>query len=190
MRYTSQDELGRLILVMAKSETSISHSDVMCRTNVHPRDVTVKLQELLKTGLLRAEGNTRAYTYFLHEPKLQPSLDVMMASSQGSPPSSQGSPPSSQGSPPSSQGSDGLPWDHLMAMAHDVRTRRRPKTVMHDTIVGLCAVAALTASELAKLVGRSKEYLQNDYLWPMISSGALMYQKPSSTDPNQRYVAP
>ena len=78
-----------------------------------------------------------------------------------------------------------------MSMAQRVRERKRnSREVMRETIVELCTVRALTAPELAELLGVSKEYLRNEYLSPMISDGLLHHHKDAPTDPNQRYVTP
>ena len=194
-RYTSQDEVGRLILVMAKGEDSISHGDVMSRTTAHPRDVTVKLQELLKVGLLQSHGNGRALSYSFVDPSLQPSLNFERGS-QGSGSSLPGSDESLPGSGSSLPGLDeSLPgwgdvsWGELMSVAQQVRERsRNSKAVMQEKLIELCSMAALTSAELSTLTGVSKKYLQDVYLGPMVQAGLLQHQKSSPTDPNQRYL--
>ena len=61
--FTQQNELGRIILVTAEVEQCINHSQVCELSDEHPRDVTLKLQELVRKGLLTSSGRTRATTY-------------------------------------------------------------------------------------------------------------------------------
>ena len=72
LSYTQQDELGRLVLVLAQTQSPISHADVMKMTSEHSRNVTMKIQELLRYGLLKAHGNNRAQTYTLSSPVSSP----------------------------------------------------------------------------------------------------------------------
>ena len=61
--FTKQDELGRTILVTAEAEGSITHARARELTERHSRDVTLKLQELLRRGYLESDGKTRGTTY-------------------------------------------------------------------------------------------------------------------------------
>lgn len=61
--FTNQDELGRSILVTAEAEGSITHARARELTDRHSRDVTLKLQELLRRGYLESDGKTRGTTY-------------------------------------------------------------------------------------------------------------------------------
>jgi ATP-dependent DNA helicase RecG len=50
------DELGRLALVTAHAERGFNHARLRDLTSAHPRDITLKLQELLRKGLLVPSG--------------------------------------------------------------------------------------------------------------------------------------
>lgn len=63
--FDAQDELGRLVLVTAHAEDGVMHSRVAGLTNAHPRDVTLKLQELVRKGLLVTSGPVRTRRYAL-----------------------------------------------------------------------------------------------------------------------------
>ncbi len=58
-RFLSLDELGRLILVTAHAEGRISHARIRELTDEHSRDLTLKLQELVRSGFLEAQGERR-----------------------------------------------------------------------------------------------------------------------------------
>lgn len=81
-RFDSLDELGRLALVTAHAEGSFTHAQLKALTSVHSRDVTLKLQELIRKGLLIASGPPRALSYALPtqaEPPSRPALAVEVA---------------------------------------------------------------------------------------------------------------
>ncbi|MCA9526789.1 MAG: putative DNA binding domain-containing protein, partial [Myxococcales bacterium] len=61
--FTRQDELGRTILVTAEVEGRLDHARVRELSEAHSRDITLKLQELMRHGLLESAGKTRDMTY-------------------------------------------------------------------------------------------------------------------------------
>ncbi len=61
--FTSQDELGRLILVTAEVERSVDHERIRELSDAHPREITLKLQQLVRQGLLDASGGVRNKAY-------------------------------------------------------------------------------------------------------------------------------
>jgi ATP-dependent DNA helicase RecG len=63
--YLEQDELGRLAIVTALAENEVSHARIVEVTGAHSRDVTLKLQELMRKGLLNSDGPLRKKSYFL-----------------------------------------------------------------------------------------------------------------------------
>ncbi|MCB9540021.1 MAG: putative DNA binding domain-containing protein [Myxococcales bacterium] len=62
-QFTSQDELGRSILVTAEVERSVDHQRVRELSDAHPREITLKLQQLVRQGLLGASGGMRSKAY-------------------------------------------------------------------------------------------------------------------------------
>ena len=78
-----------------------------------------------------------------------------------------------------------------MGCAEHIRTRKRvPKHLMRDMILTLCGRQPLTTSELSTLLGRSRDYLQNEYLGALIKSGDLVYGSAKPTSPDQTYTVP
>lgn len=63
--FDAQDELGRIALVTAHAEHGVTHARVAALTTAHTRDVTLKLQELVRKGLLVASGPPRTRLYAL-----------------------------------------------------------------------------------------------------------------------------
>jgi hypothetical protein len=66
--------------------------------------------------------------------------------------------------------------------------RRLAPDVMANLVLDLCAVTALSAQELARLLGRSDDYVRS-ILRPLVSSGKLGFLHPERpTHREQRYV--
>jgi ATP-dependent DNA helicase RecG len=66
--FTGQSELGRTILVTAEVEGNIGHARVRELSGAHSRDITLKLQELVRLGLLESSGRGRNTSYTPTEP--------------------------------------------------------------------------------------------------------------------------
>ncbi|MCL2823442.1 MAG: putative DNA binding domain-containing protein [Polyangiaceae bacterium] len=66
-----QDHLGRVALVTAHAEHGMTHARLSDLTGAHSRDVTLKLQELVRRGLLVPSGSPRARTYSF------PDIDIL-----------------------------------------------------------------------------------------------------------------
>ncbi len=62
--FKGQDELGRIILVTAEAEGSTSHGRIRELSDAHPHDITQKLRELVRSGMLESQGRTRNMTYW------------------------------------------------------------------------------------------------------------------------------
>lgn len=81
-----------------------------------------------------------------------------------------------------------LPPD--LAESIDELNRWTPQVELRRLIVRLCAWQPMTAAELTQLLGRSRTYLRNAYIGPMIKNGDLEYTNPENPrDPEQRYQA-
>jgi len=75
-RFVSLGELGHLILATAHAEGHASHSRIRELTDAHARDITLKLQELVRGGFLQSSGERRATVYSLSEFPDSPSGDL------------------------------------------------------------------------------------------------------------------
>lgn len=64
-RFTGLDELGRIAVVTAHAENRVSHSRLCELTETHSRDVTLKLQDLVRRGMLEPMGKGTGRSYRL-----------------------------------------------------------------------------------------------------------------------------
>lgn len=65
--------------------------------------------------------------------------------------------------------------------------RTRDKDRLRSLLLDLCERRFYRADELARITGRNTEYLQKDYLSPLIGEGRLVYKYPG--DPNHPHQA-
>ena len=161
-----QDELGRMALVTAHAEHGVTHARVASLTTAHPRDVTVKLQELVRRGLLVASGPPRTRLYTL------PGDAGTVQSSEQSPPASEQS--SEQSSAGSENGSEVRGW--------------KSKTDQLDAVLAFCSDEWRTLPEIAKALGRQPSTVRTKYLPPLLERGALRRKYPDNPQhPLQAY---
>lgn len=167
--FRTLDELGRVTLVTAAVEGSISHARIREISDAHPRDITLKLQELVRRGFLESSGRRRGTTYALPVP----------ASSTQSPASSTQS--STQTAPSSTQstGEQGV-------AASSWASREE----VEAAILAIAAPGFVTADELARRLKRSIRTLRQNYLNRMVADGKLTLLHPDKpTSPHQAYRA-
>ncbi|KQM62700.1 hypothetical protein ASE75_13820 [Sphingomonas sp. Leaf17] len=61
---------------------------------------------------------------------------------------------------------------------------------MESLLIDLCAWRALSAEEIANLLGRTAHYISNKYLYRMVREGQLRHKYPEMVKhPGQRYIA-
>ena len=154
------------------------------------------LRRLRDRGLLEKEGSGSSTYYVLsqtsvepQEPPTQLTLDIGTAFV----------PTASGSKPDSSFGESDMPAcnlevatlpTELATLLATLRARNNGET-LRQAIVLLCTWKPLTVDELSTLLGKSRNYLRNKHLIPMISSGQLRFRYPESAKhPNQAYVAP
>ena len=69
--------------------------------------------------------------------------------------------------------------------------RRIEPAEMERLLVDLCAWTALSAEEIASLLGKTSNYISNRYLYRMAKDGRLQYKYPEMLKhPGQRYLTP
>ena len=72
-----------------------------------------------------------------------------------------------------------------------LRGQRLDKAELGAVLLKLCQVRAFTAEELEHLLGKSRKYLLNEHLRPMVREGALKLLYPESAKhPHQAYLVP
>lgn len=154
------------------------------------------LRRLRDRGLLEKEGSGSSTYYVLsqtsvepQEPPTQLTLDIGTAFV----PTASGSKPDSsfvESDMPACNLEVATLPPELATLLATLRTRSNGET-LRQAIVLLCTWKPLTVDELATLLGKSRNYLRNKHLIPMISSGQLRFRYPESAKhPNQAYVAP
>lgn len=173
-RFTGQDELGRVILVTAEAEGSLNHPRARELTDAHSRDVTLKLQELVRTGLLESSGKTRGTAY---RPPLR--------SAEASPRSDASSPQSSP------QRAARLPQSGEADIVERVaRARWARAEDVRAAILVLCRGRFVTAAELGTALTRKPVTVQQNYASPMLAEGLLEARYPETpSHPAQAYRA-
>ncbi len=174
--FDGQDELGRLALVTAHAERGVTHARLAALTNAHPREVTLKLQELVRKGVLVGSGSGRARLYALvtgstgAELQQESSEETLGGSEERSPASEE----SSEESAPGSERTRG--W--------------RPMADQLAKVLEFCAERWRTLPEIAAALGREPSTVRTMYLRPLLERGALLRKHPDSPrHPHQAYRA-
>ncbi len=182
-RFTGQDELGRIILVTAEVEGSLNHARARELSDVHPRDITLKLQELVRKELLDSSGKTRGTTYTPHElPSLPLFADYLdtTTNARTSSPHSDANPPHSDANP-----------QQIEQVVERVRaSRRAPPAAVRAAILALCSDHFVTVNELATTLGRQAVTIQQNYVSKMLKERLLDARYPQTpSHPGQAYRA-
>jgi hypothetical protein len=179
------DELGRLALVTAHAERGFNHARLRDLTSAHPRDITLKLQELVRKGFLVPSGNTRATTYRLALDSGETSGGVEQdsgSSEETSEESSFSSEESSLGSEESSLGSEESPADGGNTRGWATRAKQL------EAVLAFCADHWRTLPEIAHAMGRTDSTVRTMYLRPLLQQDALERLHPESPrHPHQAY---
>jgi ATP-dependent DNA helicase RecG len=167
-RFDSLDELGRLVLVTANAEGGVTHARIKELTSVHSRDITLKLQDLLRRDFLDASGPARRRVYRL----LSSSEESLGSSDESSEESLTGSEERSTSSEETLLGTRG--W--------------APKETLVASILGYCQDDWRTLSEISAHVGRTPSTVRTEYLRDLIADGRLeRLHRESPKHPAQAY---
>jgi predicted HTH transcriptional regulator len=169
------DELGRLALVTAHAERGFNHARLRDLTSAHPRDITLKLQELVRKGLLVPSGNTRATTYQLASGSEPSSEESLLGSEESSEESLLGSEESSF----SSEESSSDKGRHRGWAAREQQL---------EAVLTFCLEDWRTLPEIAVAVVRTESTVRTMYLRPLLQQDALERRYPESPrHPHQAY---
>ena len=203
--------LERQALVTAAVEGRVSNGRLQLLTSEHPATITKALTGLAGRNLLIQKGQKR-WAYYVLPEEAEPSLWTSPGDRQevrsSSPDSGGRSPdkvPSFPDSGPSFPDSgpsfpdnttDDAPLDEaqiqaLRAQAFPRGFKERLKVeALNEAIVALCTRRALTAAQLAQVLGRNPAYLQERALNRLVSQGRLAMRFPGNpTHPQQAYWA-
>lgn len=185
--YAGLDELDRVILMIAHRFGAIGNSDVQPYRPEHPRDIGIRLKELVNRGCLEKEGQGRGTRYRLPGTQLQGVLGIAIAANGNM----LGSGSEQKGPSSEHLTSDSEHFDTLREIAAPIRdTGRAPKQMVREVLLELCARDYLTLRTLAELLNRSPDSIRNHYLTPMLAEGLMELRFPESPNhPNQGYRA-
>ena len=174
-QFDSQDELGRLALVTAHAEGGFTHARLAALTNAHSRDVTLKIQELLRKRLLDSAGPPRAKTYTLlggYAAAVPLGIQERLPGFEESPAGSGQSIGQSIGQSSGGSGQTSEPvgqprgWASLDAQG--------------AAVIEFCRAEWRTLSEIARALGRAEETVRKRYLPPLLERGELERRHPDS----------
>jgi predicted HTH transcriptional regulator len=212
-KFTGQDELGRVVLVTAEVEGSIQHARIRELSKAHPRDITLKLQELVKYGFLESSGRARITTYTKRGPSELPlfaatlsdatsttsdaTLTLSDATSALSDATSNASDATSALSDATSNASDATSTtsdatsttsDQSSVLSQVNGNSRVAPEVLDLAILEVCANGFLSREQIASRVGRAVNTLRARFLPRLVQEGRLVLRYPNKPNhPAQAY---
>lgn len=69
--------------------------------------------------------------------------------------------------------------------------RKSDKSSLLELVVDILRIRALSATELADILGRTQKHVRSEYLQPLLDDGRIERSNPDKlTDPTQTYFAP
>ena len=180
-RLAGLGEGGRLAIATAILEGRVTNERLQELTDLHPRDITLMLKDLVNRRFLVASKKGRWSWYALETND-----------------SYQQSGPSYQHKDPSYQQSDDaivtatptpMPEESLPDVVLEVRAKKRSTADrIEEAITALCQDRYMTAAELSNALQRGIGTLKNHYLSTMAREGKLLLRYPDQpTHPSQGY---
>ena len=166
------DEVERVAVATAALEGEVNHRRLRDLSAAHPRDLTLKLQSLVRRKMLVTEGAGRLVRYRL--PPQPPE-----ASNTSFPHVVSTLPHSARGGEPNLES----------ASAPSLGRRASPEDV-DAAILAFCTADFRTIQEIASALGRSPGTLQNHYVPRLLKEGVLTPRFPDQPrHPQQAYKA-
>ncbi len=186
--------LGRIAVVTAFTEGAVSHSRLAELCSEYPADITSELQTLVSQNFLLKGGAGRGSFYYI--PGSPPfgfsfysmTLDDMAYMSLEDWDNLELTDEDSSHLDGNSSHLDGNS-SHLKTIAEAVSTHGKVSSeVLRDTILKLCTLCPLSASELAELLKRKMESLRERHINPLCNEGKLERIHPNIINhPKQKY---
>ena len=197
----------RVVLVHVRDEGTVNNEAVRRMTGLDSLSASTLLRRLCSLGLLSKEGAGTA-TYYLPADRFaeslpdgievpgysgpkQPSMGEVEVSVSGAQSSKSAAQPSKSDRQSSmSEAHPSMLPESLKAMLEELSGRPDEDT-MHSVIEALCGWRALSAREIANLLGRNADYLKTRYLKPMVDNGVLALTIPGKPkSKHQKYTVP
>jgi ATP-dependent DNA helicase RecG len=180
--YRSLDELGRVILMLAHRFDEIGNADIHPYRADHPREIGIRLKQLVEAGWLAKSGHGRGTRN--RWPRQQPGdlfapAALVGEGSQHSAASSEQLTTDSELLEASSEHLGSEQEARLSALASPMRESGKvPNAQAEDVILALCSQQWLTLRTLARLLDRAPDSLRNHYINPMLRDGRLRARVP------------
>lgn len=178
--FDSLTENERLVLVTAHIERTIDHARMMSVLNIHPRDLSALLSNLVEKKLIYQEGNGRGTVYFLAEARLDDAYRELESSVTIKDPDPKSGPLMSSGPLE----------DQLLFLAKPIAEKKKAAPAeVQSVILTLCSVRSLRLEELEELLNRSGESLRKKHLQHLIKERQLKLKYPTKPNhPSQAYI--
>ena len=183
----------RIALVTAAVENCLTHARMLEMTHEHPHDLSGILHNLIERGMLESDGTGRGTYYFLpgRHPLSGASLSLdEQADNTISEVQHSGAEVQHSGAEVQHSGAEVQHKQRLEKIATPIAgSKRAPKTKVQAAIFNLCSIQEMSCKEIAALLDRTEETIQNHYLNKMCDSGKLITKYPVKHHPKQRYTA-
>lgn len=176
----------RMALVTAAVEGSLTHARLLEMTNEHPHDLSGILHDLIGRGMLESDGTGRGTYYFL--PGRHPVGGATLSLDE----QEDNTIPLVQhkGAEVQHNGVDVQHKQDLEEIAAAISgSKRGNRKEVQDVIAKLCRVKEMSCQEIAALLCRTEQTIQNHYLNRMCDEGLLIPKYPIKHHPKQRYSA-
>ena len=196
----SLDHNSRTILVAAKDEISVSHIRLQkLLVGLHNADISQKLRELIDLGFLLSTGNTRGKTYFINNDYILTELDS--SENNGNNSGDNGNNSGDNGNNSGDNGNNSgdtkqlegkLSQSKIDQLREIVKEKlgnkkRANPDLVKKTIIELLENTELSTQEISDILEKNPEYVQKQYLKPLLGEKRIEQTRPSPNDPKQRY---
>lgn len=190
--YSTLDELGRAILMLAHRFDEIGNAYVQPYRAEHPRDIGVRLRQFVEAGWLEKSGQGRGTRYRWPRQRRDDLFASVGTGGAGVQHPVVGSEQLTADSEHLNGGSEHPESEQeacLAALAAPMRESGKvPKAQAEQIILALCSQQWLTLRTLARLLDRAPDSLRNHYINPMLRDGRLLARVPGKPNhPGQAY---
>lgn len=191
--FTGLDDLGRIALSTAHAEGKVSHARLRELSDLHPRELTLTLHDLVQKNMLEplGKGSGRSYRLCAAPPRIQTELtfgDVDAASS--SPRSSSSSPRTSSSPPrssPSSTSAEAAASDDDVVVVQVASTRWVHGQELRLAILALCRAEFYSLAEITAALNRTINAVRS-HVRDLVEEGLLEQLHPGQrSHPRQAY---
>ena len=201
--FNDLSEEQKLALATVAIEGSVTHARIKEMSDIHPRDLSKALKDLVTRGFLQSEGATRAMVYTFTGASRGGDDDTVQARLDAAPLQQTKSPLHSdeEGSPHSAENPQhnrvtslhkkfGPRYEALTQTVFSLvkgKKRATPETIRR-AILTICENDFVTTDEIATMIHRSRDTLSVHYIPRMVREGLLELKYPESiSHPDQAY---